>query len=635
MALAGVLAGACTADEADDLNGGAVPSAEALDVSIEVDDETNYVTFRLNNEGMTPVWIFSETEMFTQNPYQRRYRKAGTYSVEVKAYNRNGMSDGAKSCEFTVAHDFSTTNPLYGTGSKSWVIDAAAEKHFGCGPSVESPVEWYGAAPNEKAGTGLYENVLTFNSDGTYKFEAGEGGKVFVNAGVTLLGENTSGQDMSVEWENYTSTYEYKDDEGLLVFPQQAPDYTVVGYVPSDLYLTEAPLQLVVKSLSDDLMELVWYTATGNGGGSIAWYMRYVPKDGAAPVEKDPLFGAGSKTWKIAANDPGHMACGESVANPAGWWSAAPNEKADFGIYDDRITFSEDGKFVYDPGEDGLTYVNYGTKFNPDPATVTTDFDMENTRQESTYTIDDDYKMLTLADNTFMPYIANDQMYEKPSFTVAELTADRMVLVQAVEGIAWQLIFVPESVSTEPEAPTFNPGAQLEAGEYKEYLTGSWTWESSSFGHFGCGGSIANPVEWWQGAADCKAGCSMYDDVMTFGDGGSYTFDPVDGMTYMNAGVKTYTGEQVDQPLGDDFRVKAEKQEATYTYSATGEAGFPSFTLPEGILFSYIGNDAQLTSERTYYITAMWENQMEISWYTATGNGGGPIAWRYRLKRIN
>jgi hypothetical protein len=42
------------------------------------------------------------------------------------------------------------------------------------------------------------------------------------------------------------------------------------------------------------------------------------------------------------------------------WWSAGPNEKADQGIYDDRLTFSNTNDYVYSAGEDGNTFVNAG-----------------------------------------------------------------------------------------------------------------------------------------------------------------------------------------------------------------------------------------------------------------------------------
>ena len=77
----------------------------------------------------------------------------------------------------------------------------------------------------------------------------------------------------------------------------------------------------------------------------------------------DLLAGADGKgkVWVLDTEAKGHLGCGESVDNPAGWWSANANEKAGTGLYDDAITFFPDGKYVYDSGEDGKMYI-------PDPA---------------------------------------------------------------------------------------------------------------------------------------------------------------------------------------------------------------------------------------------------------------------------
>ena len=40
-----------------------LPQASALDVNIQVDQETNYVTFTMNNKGMVPVWIFGDQKI--------------------------------------------------------------------------------------------------------------------------------------------------------------------------------------------------------------------------------------------------------------------------------------------------------------------------------------------------------------------------------------------------------------------------------------------------------------------------------------------------------------------------------------------------------------------------------------------
>lgn len=64
------------------------------------------------------------------------------------------------------------------------------------------------------------------------------------------------------------------------------------------------------------------------------------------------------KEWRIASTEAAHMGCGPSGTDGTEWWSAKPNEKADFGVYDDRISFGTDYSYTYDPGEGGTVYVN-------------------------------------------------------------------------------------------------------------------------------------------------------------------------------------------------------------------------------------------------------------------------------------
>lgn len=102
------------------------------------------------------------------------------------------------------------------------------------------------------------------------------------------------------------------------------------------------------------------------------------------------------------------------------------------------------------------------------------------------------------------------------------------------------------------------------------------------------------------------------------------------GIHTLNTGVTKLDAVKVDQPYGDDWRITAGQM--TCSYSVEG-GEYPSIVLEAGTYFSYVPNDAFLDAPELY-VTALWENQIEISAYTATGNGGGPIAWRYRLKRV-
>ena len=165
------------------------------------------------------------------------------------------------------------------------------------------------------------------------------------------------------------------------------------------------------------------------------------------------------KEWRIDYAETAHLACGPFGGDGTGWWSAAPSEKKDFGVYDDRISFSADNKkggaFTYNPGPDGMTYVNKGTTIwgNGDP-----DFDTPTKEQVSAYhfergkwtdsegqLIDVDY--LVLDANTLFPYISADRQYQNPRFRIETLTASKLVLVYENEpdGISWRFIFTSKA----------------------------------------------------------------------------------------------------------------------------------------------------------------------------------------------
>lgn len=164
-----------------------------------------------------------------------------------------------------------------------------------------------------------------------------------------------------------------------------------------------------------------------------------------------------NKEWRFANREVAHLACGPAGTAGTEWWSAAPNEKKDFGLYDDRITFSNDnrkgGSFSYDAGADGLTYVNYGaSKFNPDEKKE--DFDTTIGNQTSTWSFEQlnwtdadgqvsRQQYIQLAANTAFPYISSDAQYENPLFRIESLTATKLVLIYEApdRSIAWRFIF--------------------------------------------------------------------------------------------------------------------------------------------------------------------------------------------------
>ncbi|HEY5368494.1 MAG TPA: PKD domain-containing protein [Hanamia sp.] len=55
---------------------------------------------------------------------------------------------------------------LTGDGVKKWRVDSSAAAQVGVGPDNTFTPDWWAAAPNEKKGLGIYDDIYTFNSDG-------------------------------------------------------------------------------------------------------------------------------------------------------------------------------------------------------------------------------------------------------------------------------------------------------------------------------------------------------------------------------------------------------------------------------------------------------------------------------------
>ena len=180
------------------------------------------------------------------------------------------------------------------------------------------------------------------------------------------------------------------------------------------------------------------------------------------------------KEWRIANKEVAHMGCGPAGTAGTEWWSAQVNDKKDFGVYDDRITFTANtrkgGAYTYNAGEDGKTYVNYGTKFNTEGAGADLDVTLGN--QTSTWSFEiyewqdadgntTKQTYIQLGANTLFPYISSDAQYENPKFRIESLTAKKMVLVYETpdRSIAWHFILTSEADERLVEESGFDAGS--------------------------------------------------------------------------------------------------------------------------------------------------------------------------------
>ena len=192
------------------------------------------------------------------------------------------------------------------------------------------------------------------------------------------------------------------------------------------------------------------------------------------------------KEWRFDHKERAHLACGPAGTAGDGWWAAQPDEKKDFGMYDDRISFTAEnrkgGTYTYSAGEDGLTYVNTGTtKWGTQGA----DWDATIGDQTSTWSFEEyDWKdadgnvskqtYIQLAPNTVFPYISSDAQYENPKFRIETLTAKKMVLVYDAPdgGIAWRFIFTSEE--EEKGFTGFDPNSDFNMWKNVDYSMFFW-----------------------------------------------------------------------------------------------------------------------------------------------------------------
>lgn len=148
------------------------------------------------------------------------------------------------------------------------------------------------------------------------------------------------------------------------------------------------------------------------------------------------------KEWRIASTEAAHMGCGPSGTDGTEWWSAKPNDKAGFGVYDDRISFGTDYSYTYDPGEGGTVYVNKDCSVLGGPQSedfmATVDGKKKSSFKLSTEG-EDIY--MTMPAGTYFPYIPADGAFNgELKLRIESLVGSTMTLVWDNGEIAWHYI---------------------------------------------------------------------------------------------------------------------------------------------------------------------------------------------------
>ena len=643
IAALAVSAAACT-PEYPIPNQAGLPQASDLDVNIVVDQETNYVTFVMNNKGVVPVWIFGDQKIdgkaskkysYTDNNMTLRFREAGEHTVEVKAYNANGISQGSLVKTFTLDNTYRDpfdpapyVKAISNNASQTWIWNSAEAGHIACGPAGD-PKGWWQVEPNGKKGF-LYDDLMTFASDGTYTYDPVDGQAYAKKDAEYPAGHEILDDDYLFPAEKKTTKFTFENnwnDAGIEEIFLVLDPGSILSYVVHKS-LVDEPRYQILETKTSAMKKKLQFMATAStptNADGISFYYEFVPEGSIAGAD-DPLFGKESKAWVLDNESAGYMGCGGSLGNPLEWWSAAPHEKDDKGVTDDVLTFFKDGKYVFDPGADGVVYCNWESNYHHElwDGGQNSDYDAPADPQEATYTLDsdDDGDYIELPAGIFFGYVPNKAVLDTPTkLYIKENTKDKLVVVAKFDGICWQMIFRPKE----------GQGGGGEPGSLDAALVGTWAWDPDQNGHFGCGPDLGNPLGWWNGEAHCKDNAHMYDDTITFTADGKYTLDPVDGFSYMNKDVTFLNDRKGDSPYGDDFLYTNEK--TTWDFTLDEENDLDVIKLADGGLFSYIPNNA-FEDEPWLYVKSCTADQLVLMTYTATGNNGGSIAWQYVFKRV-
>ena len=643
IAALAVSAAACT-PEYPIPNQAGLPQASDLDVNILVDQETNYVTFVMNNKGVVPVWIFGDQKIdgkaskkysYTDNNVTLRFREAGEHTVEVKAYNANGISQGSLVKTFTLDNTYRDpfdpapyVKAISNGSSQTWIWNSAEAGHIACGPAGD-PKGWWQVEPNGKKGF-LYDDLMTFGSDGTYTYDPVDGQAYAKKDAEYPAGHEILDDDYLFPAEEKTTKYTFENnwnDAGIEEIFLVLDPGSILSYVVHKS-LVDEPRYQILETKTSAMKKKLQFMATAStptNADGISFYYEFVPEGSIAGAD-DPLFGKESKAWILDNESAGYMGCGGSLGNPTEWWSGGPHEKDAFGVKDDELTFFADGKYTFNPGADGVVYCNWESNYHHElwDGGQNSDYDAPADPQEATYTLDsdDDGDYIELPAGIFFGYVANKAILDTPTkLYIKELTQNKLVVVAKFDGICWQMIFRPKE----------GQGGGGEPGSLDEAIVGTWAWDPDQNGHFGCGPDLGNPLGWWNGEAHCKDNAHMYDDTITFTADGKYTLDPVDGFSYMNKDVTFLNDRKGDSPYGDDFLYTNEK--TTWSYTLDEENDLDVIKLADGGLFTYIPNNA-FEDEPWLYVKSCTADHLVLMTYTATGNNGGSIAWQYVFKRV-
>lgn len=446
LAMFSLMLGACNPEQYDGVDAKGIPSVSDIPgdaISIVVDQETNNVTFSMTDvKGSIPVWIFSDGSYSTINGFQKIFKDAGDHTVEVKLSNRNGISDGSVTKTFHIDKSLMK-------GFAGFVYDS--EFNLWKKATINQPTFWYApgwsqiADPAYKLERGAYTVTLPAATTDTWQAQM---------ALVTDIATNSATKyDFSV------ILVATKDHPHVMVKLTDSSNDGVFFFEEKIKLKANEPVCFWKSNMNGiDIAKLkLVFDFGGNSENTTMTMERIVLKDHAnddgtvvpAPDQfdegddingKDYATGiVGKWTWEPSVQ--GHFGCGESPDNATGWWSASAYEKADWGLYDDVMTFGANGSYLFDPGEGGKIYVNKDCTFYPEyNLNNGADYLVPVEQQTATYTVTQESGTyyLNFPPQTLFTYMPSDAVYNNPKYKITRMTTTMMEVVSLGQGISWK-----------------------------------------------------------------------------------------------------------------------------------------------------------------------------------------------------
>lgn len=293
------------------------------------------------------------------------------------------------------------------------------------------------------------------------------------------------------------------------------------------------------------------------------------------------LTDGGTKEWRIYASKKGHMGCGPEGSAGTEWWSAGPNEKADQGIYDDRVTFSNTNAYVYNAGEDGNTFINAGvTSFGVTAGgdysiPLVGQFGMESSVKYALgYDDATETETITLPAHTLFPYIANQTQIDKAyTFRILSLDSKYMELALDLPGIVWHFSLIngddpapttdfdPDKVNWASTTSDLNLAKGLNTVGSMVFWWADAGWAQQADPTFSYANGVYDITAPYGTAAQWQAQCSIHNGNCDLKAGQAYDISAtlVSNQLFENATIKVCQEDNDDNTIIYSFPVSLKK----------------------------------------------------------------------------